>query len=317
MSSKSNDQGRAYEFACLCMLEQEIAKVRSVKVHHNSSYDAAFHAWNTLDANTQAVYKRSSVAAVQAIFEMEPRILEDGGDLLELMIQKDRKGEEGDVRDVLIIRRNISWEIGLSLKHNHFAVKHSRLSRKLDFGKSWYGTPCSNDYWNKVSPVFSYLQDCKTKRIPFSSIKDKDRKIYIPILDAFTDEIKFQNSRDDKLPAKLVEYLLGRFDFYKVVCEDAKCHTLIQTFNIHGTLNQDGEKEKAKIQVPLAALPTRIVSLEYKPDSTTTVELYMDGGWQFSFRIHNASTICEPSLKFDVQIIGMPVQIISITAKWK
>ena len=33
---------------------------------------------------------------------------------------------------------------------------------------------------------------------------------------------------------------------------------------------------------------TRIVSLEYKPDSKNTLELYLDGGWQFSFKIHNA-----------------------------
>lgn len=42
----------------------------------------------------------------------------------------------------------------------------------------------------------------------------------------------------------------------------------------------------------------------------------MDGGWQFSFRIHNASTIVEPSLKFDIQIIGMPVTILTINSTW-
>ena len=33
---------------------------------------------------------------------------------------------------------------------------------------------------------------------------------------------------------------------------------------------------------------TRIVSFEYKSDSKNTLELYFDGNWQFSFRIHNA-----------------------------
>ncbi len=31
-----------------------------------------------------------------------------------------------------------------------------------------------------------------------------------------------------------------------------------------------------------------------------------DQGWQLSFRIHNASTMVEPSLKFDINIIGLP-----------
>ena len=51
---------------------------------------------------------------------------------------------------------------------------------------------------------------------------------------------------------------------------------------------------------------------DFKPESKNTIELYMNEGWQFSFRIHNASTIVEPSLKFDIQIEGMPTSIISI-----
>ena len=55
-------------------------------------------------------------------------ILDDGDDELELIIQSDDKGKGGDVRYVLIIRRGIEWEIGLS-------VKHSRLSKNLIFTK--------------------------------------------------------------------------------------------------------------------------------------------------------------------------------------
>ncbi len=67
------------------------------------------------------------MAGVSTILDLEPLILDDGEDDLELKIQSDDKGKEGDVRDILIIRRGIEWEIGLSVKHNHFAVKHSRL----------------------------------------------------------------------------------------------------------------------------------------------------------------------------------------------
>ena len=42
----------------------------------------------------------------------------------------------------------------------------------------------------------------------------------------------------------------------------------------------------------------------------------MDGGWQFSFRIHNASTIVEPSLKFDIQFVGEPTSVSVIRCKW-
>ena len=317
MSTKSNNQGRAYEYACLITLKQEIEKCRPTHIEENSSYTSALHAWNTLDADTQTTYLRSSLVATEAIFEMEPRILENDKNVLELSIQKDERGKVVDVRDIIIIRRNIAWEIGLSLKHNHFAVKHSRLSHTLDFSQSWYGIPCSQQYWNDVTPIFNYLKECKSQKLPFSSIAHKETTIYTPVLDAFINEILRQYKSDTSIPSKFVEYLLGKFDFYKVVSVDAKHQTLIQTFNTHGTLNQNSKAQKAKVKVPIASLPTRIVSLDYKPKSSTTVELYMDGGWQFSFRVHSAKTICEPSLKFDVQIIGMPIQIISITALWK
>ena len=110
----------------------------------------------------------------------------------------------------------------------------------------------------------------------------------------------------------MVEYLLGEFDFYKVISVDRQKMAQIQAFNLRGTLNKRSNEKQPEIVVPISSLPTRIVSLDFKPGSTNTVELYMDGGWQFSFRIHNASTLVETSFKFDVQIIGMPATIITI-----
>jgi hypothetical protein len=75
--------------------------------------------------------------------------------------------------------------------------------------------------------------------------------------------------------------------------------------------------KKPSIIVPLAQLPTSIINIDFKPGSSNTVELYLDAGWQFSFRIHNASTYVEPSLKFDIQIIGMPATVILINSEWK
>lgn len=83
----------------------------------------------------------SAKAGIKTIIKLEPRIIEDGDDALTVSIQSDDVGKLGDVRDVLIIRRDIKWEIGVSVKHNHEALKHSRLSTKLDFGASWYGIP--------------------------------------------------------------------------------------------------------------------------------------------------------------------------------
>lgn len=189
MSNKSNNQGRAYEFSYLITLFEEISKIRPAKIEENSSYFAAERAWNTLTDSEKTIYKVSALAGVNTIFDLEPLILDDGDDELELKIQSDDKGKEGDVRDVLIIRRGIEWEIGLSVKHNHFAVKHSRLSKNLDFGSKWYGIDCSKQYWEDIKPIFEYLDVEKQKDSKWSDLPNKEDDVYIPLLNAFKDEL--------------------------------------------------------------------------------------------------------------------------------
>lgn len=43
----------------------------------------------------------------------------------------------------------------------------------------------------------------------------------------------------------------------------------------------------------------------------------MDNSWQISFRIHNASSRIEPSLKFDIQLIGIPQSVTNIEEYWE
>lgn len=316
MSVKSNNQGRAYEFACLNTLHEEISKYRVSKIEKNSTYEAAQRAWNTLEESEKNIYRISALAGTNTILELEPLILDDGEGELELKLQSDDNGEDGDVRDVLIIRKDIEWEIGISVKHNHFAVKHSRLSKGLDFGKKWYGIECSDKYWSDIKPIFNYLDVEKAKQTLWKDLPNKEDDVYKPLLIAFKEELDRQNEFAN-IAKMLVEYLLGEFDFYKVISIDSKRTTQVQSYNLRGTLNQDGKKRKRSIKLPVASLPTRIVNLEFKPDSNNTLELYLDRGWQFTFRIHNASSKVESSLKFDIQIIGMPTSIVSIDCKWK
>lgn len=317
MSNQSNDHGRAYEYVCLNVLNNEISKYRKCKIDKNSSYIAAENAWNSIDELLQGTLAISAISVVDTLFDLEPLIAEKNEDCLELYIQPDSKGEEGDVRDIIILRSGINWEIGLSIKHNHFAVKHSRLAKTLDFSQKWFGRSCTKEYWNEISPIFNYLNTEKLKGSKWSDLPSKEDNVYVPLLTAFMNEIRRQEKLEKTTSKKMVEYLLGEFDFYKVISIDARRTTQIQAFNLHGSLNQSSKTKKPTIEIPISNLPTRIVSLDFKPESKNTIELYLDNGWQFSFRIHNASTIVETSLKFDIQIIGMPTTIISINCNWK
>ncbi len=317
MSVQSNNQGRAYEYICLMTLRNEISKYRSVKIEYSTAFNACATAYENVDFAFQEILKESAKSAVSTIFDMEPMILEPSEDILTLKLQTDNEGKEGDVRDILIARKDVKWEIGLSIKHNHFAVKHSRIGRNLDFGKKWFGVPCSDNYWNNIKPVFDYLAEQISQNKNWSDLPSKNTDVYTPLLNAFVNEIKESTKQNPSVPQKMVEYLLGEFDFYKVISIDSKRITQIQSYNLHGTLNKSTKTISPKIQIPVVMLPTRIVSLDFKPNSSNTVELYMDGGWQFNFRIHNASTKVEQSLKFDIQIIGMPTTIISINCSWR
>lgn len=317
MSTRSNDQGRAYEYAWIQTLYKALHKSRKTRIVENSSLIANKRAWSIMDEEMQKIFMVSANAAIDTVLELEPKLSENDGDELTLEFQKDGEGIKGDVRDIVIKRQDIKWEMGLSIKHNHDAVKHSRLSYKLDFGKEWFGVPCSDSYWNAVGPIFDMLKYEKANGTKWSEIENKNQKVYIPLLQAFIDEINRGCKNDKTIPRKMIEYLIGIEDYYKIVSKDSKQFTLIHTFNMHGTLNKPSKVKVSAIMVPVVELPTRMVALEFKPDSENTVEMYLDNGWQLSFRIHSAKSTVEPSLKFDVQFISMPISVLNIECKWR
>lgn len=317
MSSKSNDQGRAYEYICLHTLNNAIGRIRNSEIEKNSCYEAAEHAWNTLSGAEKALYTLSAKSTIDTIFALEPNIIEKENDVLKLYIQSDEHGEVADVRDIIIQRKDIVWEIGLSIKYNHMAVKHSRLGKVLDFGEKWYGIKCSDDYWNEVKPIFDFLDVEKSKGTYFRDLNSKEDDVYVPLLNAFMREVKKQVENDSSIPRKLVEYLLSKYDFYKVISIDSQRITTIQSFNMYGTLNLPSKTQAPTLEVPVIDLPTSLLYIGFKPKSKTTVIMSFDNGWQFSFRIHNAKDIVESSLKFDIQIAGIPADVdVKFNCKW-
>ncbi len=308
MTSKSNTYGRGFEYACLLALKEGIARHRTVDVFENTFFHASKTAWDACSSTEQERFKRSIEAAIPTLFALEPNIL-DGDDVLTLFVQEDRKGAAADIRDIVLRRGCDVWEIGFSVKHNHFAVKHSRLGKSLDFGARWYGVKCSPSYWEEIAPIFSILELERQKGTLFSALEHKEERIYEPLLKAFITEISRQVEAYPLLPERLVQYLLGKFDFYKIISHDVRHLTTIQAFNMYGLLNLPSKKEKPTIKVQRVRLPTHILYIGFKVGSKNTVLLVFDHGWQFSFRIHNASSRVETSLKFDIQLEGIPAEL--------
>lgn len=260
----------------------------------------------------------SAKAGISTIIKMEPKIIEDGSDTITVSLQPDDVAKLGDVRDVLIIRRSIEWEVGVSVKHNHEALKHSRLSAKLDFGKSWFGIPSSRQYFEDISPIFQELQSLKSQGVRWRELPSKEQSIYVPILNAFMDELRHAyNTYGDDVTVALVKYLLGSNgnDYYKLIHYNNHTARIIP-YNLYGTLNQSSSTNKPDTTIQAIELPTRIIELAFKDNSQTTAILTMNNGWSISFRIHNASTVIEPSLKFDIQLLGQPSSLFFVDVSW-
>jgi hypothetical protein len=225
-------------------------------------------------------------------------------------MQSDQEGAKGDVRDIVLRNAANDWQIGISAKHQHEALKHSRLSARIDFGKQWFGLSCSSNYFSEVASIFERLTELRRLGTLWSDLGDKDQAIYVPLLNAFRTELmRLDSEHRGHVAPRMVQYLIGAFDFYKVV--KLQEQTKIQVYNFAGTLNQACGKMSPATRLEKLKLPNRIVELDYKRDdtgkaSTTTLELVCNGGWQLSFRLHNASSRVEPSLKFDINLVGHP-----------
>ena len=146
-----------------------------------------------------------------------------------------------------MIRSLQKWEIGISAKNNHRAVKHSRLSNKINFGEKWLGVSCSDNYFKEINPIFDMLADlrAKDKSTKWTSIDNMHQVVYLPILDAFRKELLRLDKENPSIVAEnLVQYLIGNQDFYKVIKGKKKVE--IQAYNLYGTLNLPFEKIKPK-----------------------------------------------------------------------
>lgn len=260
-------------------------------------------------------------AAVRIIDRLEPRLSDIKNEML-IGLQPDSAGITGDVRDVLCIRSD-GWEIGLSCKHNHQAVKHSRLSDTIDFGREWFGKSCSLEYFESVNDVFLPLRkirdESKANGAPatWDVLGDKEANCYGPVLEAFMKELKrLDVAYPGEIPGLLIRYLIGTNDFYKIIMNDQRRFTMIESVNINGTLNKKNGKKRALIDVPVLKLPTRFYEIGFKTGSKNTIVVVCDNGWNVSMRIHNASSKIEPSLKFDVQLMAMPSSILTQIEPW-
>lgn len=286
MSSQVNS-GKAFEYA----IANQIAVMFKVQIFPKAAFDSIQGAFMKQTEKERGGCINAANEAVKFLKKHDERFMKT----MKVYLPSSSSGRHGDVRDV-VVKTETGVDIGISAKNRHKAVKHPRLSASIDFGKEWLGVPCSNHYKQDIIPIFKELEILRDEL--WSEIANKHDRFYVPLLLAFINELKRLNQENpEKVTENLLSYLLSRHDFYKVVKENG--NVSIQSFNFKGTLGW-GRRIN---------LTGEIVSAERKKGSSTTVEVIFSNGWNLSFRIHNASKKIEPSLKFDIQIVGFPPTI--------
>lgn len=91
--------------------------------------------------------------------------------------------------------------------------------------------------------------------------------------------------------------------------------TKIHAYNLYGTLNKYSGSINPLIKVSRLKFPSIIVNTRIINDNT--LHVYFDKGWQLSFRIHNAEKKLALSLKFDIQLKGIPLALYKHDEPWK
>jgi len=292
-NSTQVDNGKAFEFA----FAQVLSRILDIKILESPTSASASKSYKIISNQLRQRFDEASYLAAQHIIEKEGGL--DSMKPNAVWLPSNSVGQRGDVRDVVIGLEN--GQIGISCKTNHDAFKHSRLSGKADFVKSWGMDEkgCSNEYWSEVGPVFDELRQIRKDSKAGALWKDEldvPSRFYWPVLDAFEKEIlrlSATSSPELSVASKLVTYLIGVKDFYKVTVRSGVVE--LQGFNLGGTL-----------AVNKTRLPTQIIGIDRLNGGQYSKTIRFNRGFTFNFRIHSASSRIEPSLKFDVTAVSLP-----------
>lgn len=307
--------GKAFEYALIQELYERLNPLTRVSIQDDAPFQKTKSCYDSFNEKKRQEFTITASFAINFLIDIEPRLSVDisNEDILILSIVSDKAGQTGDVRDVLLIRSVQKWEIGISAKNNHHALKHSRLSPKLNFGKKWINIPCSQTYFDEINVVFDEIKGFKDadKTTKWDDVySDKTKQIYEPILEAFKKELlRLQENDKTNFANDLVQYLIGNEDFYKIIKGRNKVE--IHAFNLNGTLNLSAKGKKPKGKITKIKLPSRLIEVVFKKGHHNTLIAYFDKGWQISFRIHSAEKTVVPTLKFDVELVSAPYNLFS------
>lgn len=293
MMSTAVQNGKGYEWA----IARAFSRHLDIPIRDDVAGRVARSSFASLEPEMMARFDLSADVGVEFLLDRESANLALRPPR-QVHLMSDSAGITGDVRDVVLTAGTTIF--GISCKSNHKAYKHPRLSGSIDWVESWgiNKRGASEGYWSVIKPIFSELEQIRhdsSKQALFRELPNLHSDFYMPVLEAFEKELRYQISDvgSEAVTTAIAKYVIGREDFYKFVTTPREL--MIQTYNFAGTLA--GSKSN---------LPSKVLGIDRLEGSQFSLNLRLDRGYVFNFRLHSASSRVEPSLKFDVQAIGLP-----------
>lgn len=310
-----NRNGNAFEYACVIAAEQVFQKYQRCHIITDAHLNQTKNDYDALLPEQREILLRGAIHGMQTISLYEANLVSASDEPLIIRLNNSKSGQAGDVRDLLFQKPNQQWQVGISSKHNHDAIKHSRLSRTIDFGKKWMAISTPEEYFSNLATTWTSLDSMKRSGMLWSEVPGKE-EIYEKVLVEFCsalEKIAADRTRYD-VAQNFLEYLIGRHDFYKLMVNVDESNTSVQVFNLHNTLHRhdlNGISAKRTSQFPVPREFIRIRLASYN-----RVEVLLDKNWSVGMRIHSASSRVENSLKFDIRLDGIPASLHNILTPW-
>lgn len=275
----SNDNGRSLEF----LITDSLIKVKGCKPSSRALNDQA------RDATTiKRIEPKLRNSFTKAAGIVTPWILTEVGVSKSQAFEVDRHSDsDPGVVDITI--KCASRSLGVSIKHNHDALKHPRPYSVAD----WMGLANTNieiDHRSRMDTAIKQFRIASRGAITFPSLPAGAKlKLY---QDTCAECAKTVNkaSSNPVAVANLFEFLVGS-NFKKVI---------VETNNTSHTLRSISVSDYTKIKTATSVK----ASVDNRPQASSLI-LTFNNGWTIDMRIKNASTRISPtgqvSLKFDAQ----------------
>jgi hypothetical protein len=291
---KEERSGSAFEYAFIAALSRRI----HVNPIENVALARAKQKYETSTHRNH--FLKCAESAVEYIAKIDLRIV--NSEPKKLFLNSSRAAQSNhDVRDVVL--QGSTHTIGFSCKVNNQDLRHSRLSKSIDFVREWGldSSGASRAYWKSVEPVFGKLHQLRERGLDwieeYPSLASRRRHVLAPVLDAWALEIDRVASSDSTVPEKLCRYLLGSKSYWKVISN--RGNVLVQNFNLEGDM--PGKT---------LAMPSKFLGISIREKSSVRERVVAFGGeYSFGFRLHTASSHIENSLKFAVKGLTLPGEI--------